>query len=231
MYARVFVFVIVFALTACGQSGDKSVTLETRQDSVSYSIGMNVGMNLLKDSITVNPDAFVRGLLDAALDTSRRIMSDAEIDACMTAFQQELQMKQQERAMATSLKNKAEGEAFLADNGKKSGIVTTASGLQYRVITTGSGKKPDASSSVTTHYVGRLLDGTEFDSSVKRGQPATFPVNGVIKGWGEALQLMNEGSKWEVWIPPSLAYGESGAGGVIPPNATLVFEIELLSVK
>jgi FKBP-type peptidyl-prolyl cis-trans isomerase FklB len=145
----------------------------------------------------------------------------------MMAFQKEVMAKQAEVAK----KNKAEGEAFLAENKKKEGVKTTPSGLQYKVIKPGKGKKPKSSDTVTVNYRGTLIDGTEFDSSYKRGQPATFQVSGVIPGWTEALQLMEEGAKWQLFIPSNLAYGERGAGGVIGPNATLIFEVELISIQ
>jgi FKBP-type peptidyl-prolyl cis-trans isomerase len=156
-------------------------------------------------------------------------MTDKQIGETMTAFQQNMQAKQMEKARVAGEKNKREGEAFLAENSKKPGVVTLPSGLQYKVITEGKGKLAKATSMVATNYTGRLIDGSEFDSSLKHGKPAQFRVNGVIKGWSEALQLMRVGSKWELYIPPSLAYGENGAGGVIPPNATLIFELELLA--
>jgi FKBP-type peptidyl-prolyl cis-trans isomerase FklB len=225
------VVVLVVGLVGCQGAGDKNVTLETKKDSVSYSIGMSVGKNLTKDSVAIVPYAFLRGVLDASADSAHRLLTDKEIDKTMATFREELQQKKMENIKAAGMKNKTEGEAFLAENAKKPGVVVLPSGLQYRIITEGKGKKPTASSVVTTQYKGSLLDGTEFDSSYKRGQPATFPVSGVIKGWTEALQLMKEGSKWELFIPPSLAYGENGAGGVIPPNATLIFEVELVSIK
>lgn len=226
-----FTTLLVVGLAGCQSSGEKDVKLETQKDKVSYSIGMNVGKNLNRDSIEVNFDALLRGLRDAKADSASRLMTDAQIQETMTTFQQEMQNKQMENARLAGEKHKKEGESFLAENGKKPGVVTLPSGLQYLVVTAGKGKTPKLTSTVTTHYVGRLLDGTEFDSSIKRGEPATFPCNGVIKGWTEALQLMKEGDKWELYIPPSLGYGESGAGGVIPPNATLIFQVELISVK
>jgi len=147
------------------------------------------------------------------------------------AFQKELMAKQQEAQKAVSAKAKAEGEAFLAANATKDGVVTLPSGLQYKVITPGSGASPKASDTVSVHYRGRLIDGTEFDSSYKRNEPTSFPVGGVIPGWTEALQLMKVGAKWELYVPAKLAYGDRGAGGLIPPGATLVFEVELLSIK
>lgn len=222
---------LVVGITGCQNTSEKQVKLETQTDKVSYSIGLNIGQNMKRDSIQINPEVLIRGIMDASLDSASHLMTEAQIQETMTAFQKEMQKKQQENARMAGEKNRAEGDAYLAANSKKPGVVTLPSGLQYRIITQGTGKKPSASSTVSTHYVGRLLNGFEFDSSVKRGQPATFPCNGVIKGWSEALQMMPVGSKWELVIPPSLGYGEQGAGGVIPPNAVLVFELELLSIQ
>ncbi len=223
--------ILALALAGCQTSGERDASLETQKDSISYSIGLNVGMNLLKDSVAIDNDAFLRGLTDAGVDSAQRLMTDQEIQQTMMAFQDSLRRKRMENARAQAEKNKREGEAFLAENAKKPGVVTLPSGLQYKVITPGKGKTPTVTSTVTTHYAGRLLDGTEFDSSLKMGKPATFRVDGVVAGWTEALQLMQEGAKWEVYVPASLAYGEQGAGGTIPPNATLVFEILLISVQ
>ena len=154
-------------------------------------------------------------------------LTEQEIQNTLTTFQKEKATKQEEVAK----KNKNEGEVFMTANKKKEGVKALASGLQYKVIKAGTGRKPNMNDSVTTHYRGTLLDGMEFDSSYRRGQPVTFPVSGVIGGWTEALQLMEEGAKWQLFIPPNLAYGEQGAGGVIGPNATLIFEIELISVQ
>jgi FKBP-type peptidyl-prolyl cis-trans isomerase FklB len=229
---RYLLAVLVLAgITGCQSQQGANVKLETRQDKISYSIGMSVGKNLHRDSIAISPEAFLRGVMDAKLDSSKHLMTEAEIQDTMRAFSREMQVKQEERARAQAIKNITEGATFLAENAKKPGVVTLPSGLQYRVITEGTGKKPQLTSTVKTHYTGRLLDGTEFDSSRKHGQPAEFPCNGVIPGWTEALQLMKAGSKWELYIPSNLAYGEQGAGNVIPPNATLIFEIELLEVQ
>jgi FKBP-type peptidyl-prolyl cis-trans isomerase FklB len=157
-------------------------------------------------------------------------MTEEEIRQTMMAFQKEMMAKQEEQMKKAGEKNKKEGEAFLAENKKKEGVITLPSGLQYKVIKAGQGKKPQASDKVTVHYRGTLINGTEFDSSIRRGQPATFPVSGIIPGWSEALQLMQEGAQWQLFIPPNLAYGERGAGNVIGPNSTLIFEVELISV-
>jgi FKBP-type peptidyl-prolyl cis-trans isomerase FklB len=149
----------------------------------------------------------------------------------MNTFKEEMTKKQEEAMKKAAEKNKKDGAAFLAENKKKEGVVTLPSGLQYKIITQGTGNTPKATDTVTVNYRGSLVDGTEFDSSYKRGQPATFPVNGVIKGWTEALQLMKEGAKWQLFIPSDLAYGEKGAGNVIGPNATLIFDVELISAK
>ena len=222
---------LLFALVGCQSTGEDGATLETRKDSISYSIGMNVGQNLLRDSINISRDAFVRGLLDADADSGSRLMTDEQIQSTMIAFQDSLRRKKMVDARAAAERNRKDGEAFLAENSSKEGVVTLPSGLQYKVITEGRGRVPTAKSRVTVHYAGRLLDGTEFDSSIKMGKPATFQVDGVIPGWTEALQLMKEGAKWELYIPSRLAYGEEGAGGVIPPNATLIFEVLLISIQ
>jgi FKBP-type peptidyl-prolyl cis-trans isomerase FklB len=222
--------VALVGLIGCSPAGEKDVKLETQKDSVSYSIGLSVGKNLTRDSITVSPEAFLRGVMDAGRDSAARLMNDAQVQSCIMAFQDSMRSKQEARARVAGEEQMTKGAAFLAENGKKPGVMTLPSGLQYKVITEGKGKTPTEKSTVTTHYRGRLIDGTEFDSSYKRGQPAQFPCNGVIRGWTEALLLMKEGSKWELYVPPDLAYGASGAGGVIPPNATLIFEVELISV-
>jgi len=157
-------------------------------------------------------------------------MTEQEIQETLKTFQQEMAAKQAEKTKQLAEINKKEGEAFLAENKKKEGVKTLPSGLQYKILTEGSGKTPKETDTVTTHYRGTLIDGTEFDSSFKRGQPASFTVNGVIKGWTEALQLMKEGSKWQLFIPSDLAYGDRGAGGQIGPHATLIFEVELISI-
>jgi len=216
-------------LAGCQTGGD--VKLDTFEDKVSYSIGLNVGTSLMNDSISINPDAFLRGVVDARADSAGRLMSTEDVSTTIAEFQKQMQEKAEMRTQQSLKDNHEAGEAFLTENKTMPGVKVTESGLQYKVLTEGKGARPSASSTVEVHYTGRLLDGTVFDSSVKRGQPAVFRLDGVIAGWTEALELMPVGSKWELYIPPSLAYGENGAGNVIPPNSTLIFEVELLSIK
>ncbi len=225
-----WVVVAVSSLFLAAAAYGEEVILKDNKDKVSYAIGLDVGGAMKKQSIDVNTDIFMRGLKDA-LSGGPKLMTDEEVKETMTAFSHEMAAKQKEAMKKLGEKNKQEGEAFLAENKKKEGVKTLPSGLQYKVITEGSGKTPKASDTVTVNYRGTLIDGTEFDSSYKRGQPATFPVNGVIKGWTEALQLMKEGAKWQIFIPSDLAYGDKGAGNVIGPNAALIFDVELISVK
>jgi len=216
------------ALAAPALAAD-SAAPTNKKDKVSYSIGMDIGTSLKRQGLDLNPDELAAGLKDSLSGGKTKMTSD-EVKQVLTDLQQELQAKAKEHAEQMSEKNKKDGEAFLAENKKKSGVKTLPSGLQYKVITEGKGASPKETDTVTTNYKGTLIDGTEFDSSYKRGEPATFPVNGVIKGWTEALQLMKVGSKWQLFIPPDLAYGPRGAGQVIGPNATLVFEVELVSI-
>ena len=214
-----------------GQVYAQDAVLKTQKDKVSYSIGMDIGTTLKKQELDVDPAILARGIRDS-MSGQKPLMTDQEMRDTITTFQKEMMAKQQEQTKQMGEKNKKQGEAFLAENKKKEGVKTLPSGLQYKVIKAGKGKKPKATDTVTTHYRGTLIDGTEFDSSVSRGKPASFPVNGVIPGWTEALQLMEEGAKWQLFIPSNLAYGERGTpGGPIGPNATLIFDIELISVQ
>jgi FKBP-type peptidyl-prolyl cis-trans isomerase FklB len=207
------------------------LTLKTQKDKASYAIGLNIGKSMHKDSVDIDPSILLRGLKDG-LAGSKPLLTDDEARAVMVALQSEMRKKQEEKMLVQGEANKKEGEAFLADNKTKDGVVTLPSGLQYRILKEGTGPKPVATDTVVCNYKGALLDNTEFDSSYKRGQPATFPVSGVIKGWTEALQLMPVGSKWQLFIPSELAYGaRGGPGGGIGPNATLIFEVELMSVQ
>jgi FKBP-type peptidyl-prolyl cis-trans isomerase len=205
---------------------EEKMVLKNQKDKMSYIIGMDIGNNLKKQSIDVDPNILSKGIKDA-LASGKPLLTEQEISETMAAFQKEMMAKQEQVAK----KNKAEGDAFLSENKKKEGVKTLPSGLQYKVIKTGTGKKPKSTDTVTTHYRGTLINGTEFDSSYKRGQTVSFPVSGVVPGWTEALQLMEEGAKWQLFIPSNLAYGERGAGGLIGPNATLIFEIELISIQ
>ena len=204
--------------------------LTTQKDKVSYAIGMNIGTNLHKQSVDVDPKVLQQGLEDAFAG-GKTLLSEDEARATLAQLQNEMRQKQQEKMQQAGAANKKEGDAFLAANKAKNGVVTLPSGLQYKIETTGTGPKPTTSDSVVCNYRGTLIDGKEFDSSYKRGQPATFPVAGVIKGWTEALQLMPVGSKWQLFVPSELAYGERGSGPDIGPDATLIFEVELLSIQ
>ena len=204
-------------------------TLTTQKDKVSYAIGLNIGKGLHRDSIDVDPKLIERGLQDG-LANGKVLMTDEQVQATMTELQTQVRQKMEAQRKQAEENNKKEGDAFLAANKSKPGVVALPSGLQYKVVKQGTGPKPVATDSVVCNYRGTLIDGKEFDSSEKHGGPATFPVNGVIKGWTEALQLMPVGSKWQQFVPPDLAYGPRGAGADIGPNETLVFDVELVSI-
>jgi len=207
---------------------DNSV-FKNQKDKVSYAIGLDVGGTLRKQSIEVDPDVFIKGLKDA-LAGSKPQMSDEEIRATMTQLQTDMRARQEAKLKQAGEANKKEGDAFLAANKTKEGVVTLPNGLQYKILTPGTGPKPTLSDTVVCNYKGTFINGTEFDSSYKRNEPATFSLGGVIKGWTEALQLMPVGSKWELFIPPDLAYGATGKGP-IGPETTLIFEVELVSIE
>jgi FKBP-type peptidyl-prolyl cis-trans isomerase FklB len=204
---------------------DKSPQLKDQKDKVSYSIGMQIGLNLGRQKVDINPDILAAGIKDAIAGKPQ--LTPDQVKDVMAQFEKDMEQKQKQLGE----KNKTEGAKFLEDNKNKPGVKTTASGLQYKVEKEGTGPQPKATDMVTVNYRGTLIDGTEFDSSYKRNAPATFPVNGVIKGWTEALQLMKQGSKYQLFIPSNLAYGERAMGPDIGPNATLVFEVELQEVK
>jgi len=201
----------------------------TVKDKQSYAIGLSVGKGLHRDAIDVEPAFVLQGLKDALADGKVQLTDD-QIKTVMVDLQNQVRQQQEAKRLALTESNKKNGAAFLAANATKEGVVTLPSGLQYKILTAGTGPKPAATDSVVCNYRGTLLDNTEFDSSYKRGQPATFAVTGVIKGWTEALQLMPVGSKWQLFIPSDLAYGERGREP-IGPNATLIFELELLSIQ
>jgi UDP-GlcNAc:undecaprenyl-phosphate/decaprenyl-phosphate GlcNAc-1-phosphate transferase len=211
-------------------SAQEPSALKTQKDKVSYSIGVSVGKGMKQQGIDIDADALAKGLRDA-ISGGNLLMTEEEIHATLTAFDNEFKAKREKAARSAGDDNKKAGESFLAENKTKEGVVTLPSGLQYKIIKAGNGKKPTDADTVQCHYKGTLIDGTKFDSSYDRGQPASFPVAGVIPGWTEALKLMPVGSKWLLVVPSRLAYGEHGQGPVIGPNATLVFEVELLGIK
>src|SRR5215831_7405069 len=204
---------------------EKSPQLKDQKDKVSYSIGMNIGANLSRQKVDINPDILAAGIKDAIAGKTQ--LTQDQVKDVMQQFEKDMEQKQKDAGE----KNKAEGTKFLEENKKKPGVKTTASGLQYKADKEGTGAQPKATDMVTVNYRGTLIDGTEFDSSYKRGQPATFPLNGVIKGWTEGLQLMKKGAKYQFFVPSTLAYGERSVGPDIAANATLIFDVELLDVK
>jgi FKBP-type peptidyl-prolyl cis-trans isomerase FklB len=223
--------------TASGAQGSAAKTpandsseLKTEKDKTSYAIGMEMGKGVKTQGLDIDPELLMRGLRDALSD-KQSLMSDDELRAVVTKLQNDVRQKQMAAQQASAAENKAKGDAFLAENAKKDGVVSLPDGLQYKILTPGTGKKPAESDTVLCNYKGTFIDGTEFDGSEKAGKPVPFPVKGVIPGFKEALQLMPIGSKWQVFIPSALAYGERGAGNVIGPNSTLVFEIELVNIQ
>jgi len=222
---------LVLGLAPLVRADTTNVTSSVLSDDkarVSYAIGLNIGHNFKQQNLDVDSDLVGRAIKDVVAGNPE-LMTEAEVKETLTAFQKEFRAKQQARMAQLAIKSKADGEAFLATNKNQPGVITLADGLQYLVLTNGSGAMPAATDKVTVNYRGTLLDGTEFDSSYKRGQPASFPVGGVIPGWTEALQKMSVGSKWKLFIPAGLAYGEKGQRG-IPPNSVLIFEVELISI-
>lgn len=218
------------AADKAAQAGAVDKILDTEDKRASYSLGVNLGMRLKQQKVSLNVESFTRGFTDATTD-AKRLLNDEQVATELQNFEKR-RAEEAEKAMKDiAEKNKTESAAFLAANAKKEGVKTTASGLQYKIVKAGKGPIPKAADEVQVHYAGKLVNGTEFDSSIKRGEPVTFPVNGVIAGWTEALQLMPEGSTWEVYIPSDLAYGPGGTGDVIGPNAALVFEVQLLKVN
>jgi len=216
--------------TATTPATSKPLTLTTEKQKLSYAIGMTIGEGMKKDAPDIDTAIVMQALKDA-LAGGKLLMTDEEAKGVMNSFRAEMIKKKQAEELRLSETNKQAGEKFLAENKAREGVVTLPDGLQYKIIKQGTGPKPTASDTVVTNYRGTLIDGTEFDSSYKRGQPATFPVGQVIKGWTEALQLMPVGSKWELYVPADLAYGQRSPGPEIGPNSTLIFDVELLSIE
>lgn len=233
MFPRLVV-VMSLLMFAAGCSAQETTAaaelkLDTAKNRISYTIGVNIGQDFKSQQMDIDPDALLLGLQDSLAGKELRL-SDEEMVSAVQAFQEEMQAKMIAEMENLAASNKAAGDAFLAENAKQEGVMVTASGLQYKVLEAGAGDAPGPADVATVHYRGTLIDGTQFDSSYDRGEPATFPVAGVIPGWTEALQLMKPGAKWQIFIPAELAYGERGAGQDIGPNATLLFDVELISV-
>jgi FKBP-type peptidyl-prolyl cis-trans isomerase len=242
-YALPLALATAVTLTACNQEAStpatseapqatqaaSDVSLESSDQRLSYGIAYGLGQRMANDKVPLDVEAFTAGMRDA-LEGNESRLSPEEVQAEMQAYQEKMQAEQQAAQAVAAEANKEAASAFFVENGAREDVVTTDSGLQYEVIEVGEGSKPSAEDSVQVHYRGTLLDGTEFDSSYSRGEPVTFGVGQVIPGWTEALQLMPVGSKWKLYIPSDLAYGAGGAGGVIGPNAALVFEVELLDI-
>jgi len=240
----------VFALAACGNQSDDTASTDDQaadtsastatdsgsssdfsndQEKRSYALGMDIGNSLKELPVDIKMDSLTQGVRDVVEGNDTKLTQD-ELDGVMQSFVQDMEAAQKQKADEQAQANGDKGKKFLADNKSKDGVKTTDSGLQYKVIEEGDGPSPDANDSVTVHYTGKLIDGTVFDSSRERGEPVTFPVNAVIPGWTEALQLMKQGAKYELYIPADLAYGERGAGAQIGPNETLIFNVELIKV-
>lgn len=227
------VAVIVGLLVSVGlfaAEGEEAPKQKLDMAEVSYCIGLSIGQNMKGQQIELDVDTFLEGLRAGLSGKASRMNAD-DMERAMKGLEQRLMKRQMEQSKRLGEENLQSGKAFLEENRKKEGVKVLPSGLQYKVLRAGGGKQPGPEDTVTVHYRGTLTDGTEFDSSYKRGEPATFPVKGVIAGWTEALQLMKEGAKWQLFIPAELAYGQRGAGRVIGPNAVLIFEVELTKVK
>jgi len=203
--------------------------LKTTKDKASYAIGLRIAKDFKSNKLDVDSEIVVKGFKDGL--HGNQLLTDEQINKVLMDFQREVYEKKMKEAQGLGIKNKKDAEKFLTENKNKPGIKTTASGLQYLVIKSGSGPSPKATDKVKVHYIGKLLNGTEFDNSYKRNQPVTIQLNAVIKGWGEALQLMKVGDTWRLFIPPDLGYGDTGAGEVIPPGSLLIFEVELLGIN
>jgi len=229
-YRSTSLIALTLTLYACNQDSGSNQPLETLEQKASYSFGVDVANRLKQQGVELDVNALNRGIADA-YNGNELALGDEEQLQAKTSFQTQLRDSLVKKQAAVAETNIAAGKAFLEENAKQPGVITTESGLQYKILTTGDGKQPKETDTVTTHYKGTLIDGREFDSSYKRDAPASFPVNGVIKGWTEALQLMHVGDKWQLFIPSELAYGATKRSELIEANSTLIFEIELISIK
>lgn len=234
IYTLTAITALSIALAACnnktGETSTNNQALESLPEKASYSFGVDIATRLMQQGVVLDVNSFNRGIGDAFGNKTLALTDEERLQA-KTDFQKQLQEELIRKQSESSEQNIAAGKAFLEENATKPGVITTESGLQYKVISSGDGKQPKATDTVTTHYKGTLIDGREFDSSYKRNKPASFPVKGVIKGWTEALQLMHVGDKWQLFIPSELAYGATKRSELIQANSTLIFEIELLSIK
>lgn len=224
---------LITVLSACNDQANaqsEAIKFDNQSSKVGYSIGMQMGSQIVKIKDEISEEALIMGIKDSLAGKQPQLPMD-KMQAAMQEFQKTMMEKEKAKQLAKSSTNVAEGKKFLAENKSKDGVTTTKSGLQYKILKAGEGTSPSATDTVVTHYTGTLIDGKVFDSSYTRNSPATFPVNGVIKGWTEALQLMKVGSKWQLFIPSELAYGKRGAGADIGPDQVLIFEIELLEIK
>ena len=224
-----FMSVLAVCLTGVCLAGEKP-ELKNENDRVSYSVGYQIGGDFKRQGVELNPETLVKGIQDAR-SGAEPLMTRQDMHQALVDLKKKIMAEERKHRREEAEKVRKEGEAFLAANGKKEGVVTLSSGLQYKVIKKGAGKSPKATGNVTVHYRGTLVDGTEFDSSYQRGTPATFQADSVIAGWKEAIPRMKEGAKWQLFIPADLAYGERGALPNIPPNAALIFEVELIQVN
>jgi len=222
-------YTVIVGLLAGSAFAQDKPDLKDPKQRTSYSIGADIGANFKRQDLAIDPKALAAGIADAL--AGKTALTEAEVRETLNSFRKEMMTKMEAKQKTDGEKNVKDGEAFLAANAKKEGVKTLPSGLQYKVLKSGTGKTPKATDTVKVHYHGTLIDGTVFDSSVERGEPTTFGVNQVIPGWTEALQLMKEGDKWQLVIPSKLAYGERGAGGKIGPNSVLIFDVELLSIE
>ena len=245
---RIGMSILAFGLLACGTSAQQApakapvkspVTaltpatgsaLKTQKEKLSYAIGTEMAKGVKAEGLDVDPDILIQGLKDTLTD-AQSLMTDEEVHTIIAGLQEQMRQKQKQELAVLGAENKKKGDEFLAENAKKAGVITLPSGLQYKVITAGQGKKPQETDTVLCNYTGKFLNGTVFDSSERVGKPVPFQVNNVIPGFKEALQLMPVGSKWQIFVPSKLAYGENGAGNVIAPNETLIFEVELVSIQ